>query len=187
MISSDDIVQLASNSDYQSRLTDHILDYTNKAIELQEFISQNIRQNTPLAKLFFTKIKPFSPEQLILKGLHKDSYLTDIRDVFALNSRLFPIILFDAIPLHKRLDADSAPLVMRSIISNLSTVVDFLLLNLDNKFKEVSESPSKLQNHTFSGQAYIALLRSSRSSRVCLQEESDDSQALHKRQHRYKH
>ena len=146
-----------ATSDYQSSLTNHILDYTDKVIDLQEFINQNIPDDASLAEFFFTKIKPFSPQELCskdqMKYPYKDSYMADIKNTFTLQSKLFPVVYLDATSLqsltYEPLRVDNITLIMSTILNNLSTTVDFILLNLKYKFKqgheEAPECDLKLQ------------------------------------------
>ena len=142
-----------TNPDYKSSLMNRILDYTNEVIDLQAFINQNIRDGAPLAKFFFTKIKPFSMQELCSKNQMKypyqGSYMVDIKHTFTLQSKLFPIIYLDAANLqywtYKPIRVDNITLIMSTILHNLSTIVDFTLLNLDYKFKQGHEQATECE------------------------------------------
>ena len=147
------------NTEYRDLLTNQIVAYTTKTIELQELISQSSMHNTALTELFFQKVKPFLSLELSskekIKRLHEDDCFTCIRNTFALQSRLSPVLFWDLISIqsltYETSNMQNITLVMSNVLHSFSTTMNFTLLSLNREVRESSEiKPEKISKYQIS-------------------------------------
>ena len=141
------IIESAEESNNNLSLySDQITNYAAKIIELQSLINQHSKNNDLIAENFFRKISLISASHQYPKNLweslYKESYSTDIKDIFTLNSKLIPILYLDSIDIQSmayKTFPEKIVDVVTIIVDNLPTSIDFTLSTLKAKIKIASE------------------------------------------------